>query len=60
MRWLFWTGGGLTIGGLWWLFQGVDLAAGGSTRTALLGGGALFLVGLVLMGWSMGAVQGQD
>lgn len=60
MRWLFWTGSGLTIGGLWWLFQGVDLAQGGNPRTALVGGGTLFLVGLVLMGWSMGTIRTED
>lgn len=55
MRWLFWTGGLLAVGGLWWLFQGVDLAAGGSGRTPLVGGGLVFLAGIVLMGLGMGA-----
>lgn len=55
MRWLFWTGGLVTVGGMWWLFQGVDLAAGGGDQAALAGGGALFLLGMVLMGWGMGA-----
>ncbi|PSG97542.1 hypothetical protein BRD56_04920 [Thermoplasmatales archaeon SW_10_69_26] len=54
MRWVFWTGGLMTVGGMWWLFQGVDLAAGGQDRTALVGGATLFLLGMVIMGWGMG------
>lgn len=49
----------MTVGGLWWLFQGVDLAAGNQDRTALIGGASLFLVGMILMGWGMGARQGE-
>jgi len=44
----------MTVGGMWWLFQGVDLAAGGQDRTALVGGATLFLLGMVIMGWGMG------
>lgn len=54
MRWLFWLGSLFTIGGLWWLFQGVDVLTGEAERTALLGGTAFFLGGLVLMGWGLG------
>lgn len=60
MRWVFWTGGLLTVGGMWWLFQGVDLAAGGSDTPAIVGGAALFLIGMVLMGWGMGARGGDE
>lgn len=54
VRWLFWMGGLLAVGGLWWLFQGVDLAAGGQGDLALVGGSLVFLVGLVLLGLGMG------
>lgn len=60
MRWLLWLGGGLTVGGLWWLFQGVDVLAGTSDRWALAGGASLFLVGMVLMGWGIGAAGGEE
>lgn len=53
MRWLVWTGGLVAAGGLWWLFQGVDLAAGGSGRTALVGGTVLVLGGTVLVALGM-------
>lgn len=57
---MFWVGGLLTVGGLWWFFQGVDLAAGGGETTAIVGGATLFLVGMVLMGWGMGAQVGDE
>lgn len=53
MRWLFWTGGLLSVGGLWWLFQGMDLAEGASGQGALVGGSLVFLLGLVLAGIGM-------
>lgn len=59
MRWLLWLGGGLTVGGLWWLFQGVDVLAGTADRWALTGGAGLFLIGMVLMGWGIGAGDGE-
>jgi hypothetical protein len=51
VRWVFWTGGLLAIGALWWLFQAAGLE--GSNTTALVGGTVLFLVGLLMtgLGW---------
>jgi hypothetical protein len=56
VRWLFWTGGLVTVGGLWWLLQGADLAAGGDD-IALVGGGLLFVLGLVMVGLGMRATR---
>lgn len=57
VRWLFWTGGLLTVGGLWWFFEGVDIASGTSDTTALVGGSLAFLVGIVVVG--LGLSQGK-
>lgn len=54
MRWLFWLGSLMSLGGLWWLFQGVDVLSGEAEGPALVGGAGLFLGGLVLMGWGLG------
>lgn len=57
MRWLFWTGGVVSMAGLLWVFQGADLVAGGS-ESDLAAGGLLFIVGVLMMGLDMKAGVG--
>jgi hypothetical protein len=59
VRWAFWLGSVLTVGGLWWLFQAADLT-GQTDQVALGAAAALFLLGMVLMGWGIGARDGPD
>lgn len=60
MRSLVWIGGLVALGGMAWLFQGVDLAAGGSDTTALVGGTLCLIVGVVMVGFGMRSSVGPD
>lgn len=53
VRWVLVLGGMLTLAGMWWFLQTVDLFGGPGNQWALVGGSLTFLVGLLLIGFGL-------
>lgn len=53
VRWVLVLGGMLTLAGMWWFLQAVDLFGGPGNQLALVGGSLTFLVGLLLIGFGL-------